>query len=352
MSSVICGVVYASHVPGSLVNRLSKLFYHFHLLETEQQLVDFLSYDATWLSGKDLAVELADTVAHIESQAFVSTLVGTDQHIWHILLLSPQPERKYYYRCWNADEVGSPCCVVDCISSIVEGALDSLLGIHSNSMETMGEDWQMIPFVSPLERLLRHQIPYCVWLPKYQRLSCFPRLQNVIIFPGSFHPLHRGHIELAKAAGQLSQRCVVFELSIENADKGKWSKSQVMERLSQFTSSLGYLCVLTVEPLFYKKAQLFPGAFFVVGVDTAQRMVDLKYYNHNYQEMITCLQPLMESGTKILVAGRIQDPCSNTGRYLTLQDVSIPWTLQSLFYPIPQELFRCDISSTMLRNKA
>lgn len=171
-----------------------------------------------------------------------------------------------------------------------------------------------MPIIPPIEQLFQRHIEYCVWLPKYQRLSSFPRLQHVVIFPGSFHPLHRGHIELAKTAQQLSQRRVVFELSIENADKGRWTESEVMERLTQFTSALGYLCVLTVEPLFYKKAKLFPGAFFVVGVDTAQRMVDSKYYNRSFEEMIACLQPLMQSGTKILVAGRIQDPSSNTGR--------------------------------------
>ncbi|GJD10139.1 hypothetical protein Gasu2_43490 [Galdieria sulphuraria] len=342
--SPCCAVVYASDVPVALVNRFSSICGHFNLIETEQQLTEFLSYSATWLNGKDLAVELADTLASTDSRCFVSALVGRDQRNWHIVLLSFTPQRKFCYRCYNTDLMDSHRWV-DVLCSIVEQALLE----NPFNPEEKSNDWQMISFVSPLEQLFRHQVPYCVWLPKYQRLSCFPRFDQVIIFPGSFHPLHRGHLELAKVAEQLSQRPVIFELSIQNADKGKWSESEVMERLAQFSRELGYFCVLTIEPLFYKKAQLFTGAFFVVGVDTAQRMVDSKYYNDDYQQMISCLQPLMEYGTKILVAGRIQDPSSNTGRYLTLQDISIPCTLQNLFYPIPQELFRCDISSTLLR---
>jgi len=38
-------------------------------------------------------------------------------------------------------------------------------------------------------------------------------------------------------------------------------------------------------------------------------------------------------------------------RFLTLQDISIPWAIQNLFYSIPQEMFRCDISSTWIRKQ-
>jgi len=130
-----------------------------------------------------------------------------------------------------------------------------------------------VPFiVSPLQQLFQRDIPYCVWLPKYGRLSVYPRMEQVVIFPGllypqpmkiihishkgSFHPLHRGHLELAKVAERLSQRPVVFELAVVNADKGTQSESEVMHRSAQFTSELGYYCVLTMEPLFYKKAKV------------------------------------------------------------------------------------------------
>lgn len=225
-----------------------------------------------------------------------------------MVLLSPSPETKRWYRCGKVTDSPQQQ-VLEEIYSIMEQCTQRPPKVLSN------ESWQLVPFiVSPLQQLFQRDIPYCVWLPKYGRLSVYPRMEQVVIFPGSFHPLHRGHLELAKVAERLSQRPVVFELAVVNADKGTQSESEVMHRSAQFTSELGYYCVLTMEPLFYKKAKLFPGAFFLVGVDTAQRMIDPKYYNHSCEEMIACLQSLMESGTKILVAGRLQDPSSNTGK--------------------------------------
>ncbi|GIM02066.1 hypothetical protein Vretimale_6798 [Volvox reticuliferus] len=140
-----------------------------------------------------------------------------------------------------------------------------------------------------------------------------------------------------------------FELTVQNADKGLLSAEEIRRRVAQFVA-LGLPVVVTRAPLFTNKADLLPGSRFVVGYDTAARLVLPKYYGNSYTQMLLDFSRLRQNGCSFIVAGR-KDALS--GRFLSLADVDMVPELADLFpISLPEETFRLDISSTELRQKA
>lgn len=163
-----------------------------------------------------------------------------------------------------------------------------------------------------------------------------------VVLPGAFNPLHAGHTQLAHVARQLTGRDVVFELSVHNVDKPPLLESDVRLRLEQF---FGHgTIVVTTAPLFEQKAALLPDSVFVVGYDTATRLVNPHYYGDDPAAMQASLSSIRAHGGRFLVAGRLLD-----GRFHTLADVPVPAGFEDLFEGIPPEAFRTDMSSTELR---
>ena len=167
-------------------------------------------------------------------------------------------------------------------------------------------------------------------------------LPGVALLPGSFNPLHRGHEELARVAADRSGREVVFELSVVNVDKPPLTRAEVGRRVIQFAPR--WRVLLTRAPRFVEKARLFPGTVFVVGWDTAVRLVQPRYYDDSEAAMRAALEEMRDLGTRFLVAGRAAD-----GSFHTLADAPPPAPYASMFEAIPEELFREDVSSTELR---
>ena len=163
-----------------------------------------------------------------------------------------------------------------------------------------------------------------------------------LLFPGSFKPFHHGHQTLARVASELIGEEVSYELSVSNVDKPDLVKTEIHQRISQFRS-IGTL-VLTSADTFRKKATLFPGAIFVVGWDTAVRLLEPTYYEGSYKDMLQALAVMWSDGCRFLVAGRV---CNGT--FKTLQDIGVPQGFEPMFQAIPESRFREDISSTDLR---
>lgn len=165
-----------------------------------------------------------------------------------------------------------------------------------------------------------------------------------VLLPGSFNPLHAGHWRMAAVARELTGVPVAFELSVANVDKPPLPGEEVRHRLRQFGQQADIW--LTRAPRFVEKAALFPGVIFVVGADTAVRIIDPRYYEGGEAGMRDALERIANLGCRFLVAGRID----GAGRFVDCEQLAIPPEFAALFTPIPETRFRCDLSSTSLRS--
>lgn len=192
-----------------------------------------------------------------------------------------------------------------------------------------------------LDQLLQGQLTTLVYYPDGRQVAdC--RLSGAVL-SGSFNPLHAGHTKLLAAATQTTGLPALFELPVVNADKGVLARAEVERRLVQFRDR--YLVVLSRAPLFSQKAALFPRSVFVVGFDTAIRLIAPRYYG-GAAAMRAAFDAIRAAQCRFLVAGRLHN-----GRFQTLADLDVPADLADLLQALPEDAFRQDISSTELRNR-
>ena len=216
------------------------------------------------------------------------------------------------------------------------------IGVHELS-DSLKTDWR--GFGDPLDGLLLQKRFRCVEFCGSEVVVDAPRHRHVIL-PGSFNPLHEGHRGLLEVAQKVTGLPGLFEIAVLNADKGLLSKPEVEKRVAQFTPS-GFPVILSVLPIFTQKAELFRDCVFVVGYDTAVRLVMPKYYADSRSNMFVEFEKLRQMGCSFLVAGRKD----SDGTFKVLEDMDIPAELQDLFKGISESEFRTDISSTELRKQ-
>ena len=164
------------------------------------------------------------------------------------------------------------------------------------------------------------------------------------VLAGSFRPLHDGHKQLASAAAETLGMPVTFEMSVTNVDKPPLRGREVLRRVRQLRN-VGPV-VLTRAPTFREKAELLPGCTFVIGWDTAVRLVHPRYYGNDPQAMGLALSRIRDLGCRFLVAGR-----TDGDTFRTLEDVPVPPELAGLVEGLPESRFRKDVSSTELRSE-
>lgn len=174
-----------------------------------------------------------------------------------------------------------------------------------------------------------------------------PTTSPPLVIPGSFHPLHQGHLCMAEAAATRTGHPVAFEISVENVDKPAVIVEEAWRRARQFADKAEVW--LTRAPTIAEKAALFPSAVIALGVDTVERVLDLRYYDHSAEKLATTLAELRRLGCRIVVAGRFD---AARGRFVSLRDVAVPAEFVDLFEAIPESECRVDVSSTELRQRA
>jgi len=171
---------------------------------------------------------------------------------------------------------------------------------------------------------------------------------GTIIIPGSFNPLHDGHISIGLSilekeygwvpgCGQVNP-LLVFEFGCKNADKKDKTEKEISSIVSQFNSANPLFikygltnigCILTLKPLFVDKSNEFKNCIFGIGADTFQRIIMPKYYydkDHGNQmngliNMVCALSTIKNNGVKIYVAGRIINQTDIDDRIINQTDI-------------------------------
>ena len=134
-------------------------------------------------------------------------------------------------------------------------------------------------------------------------------------------------------------------MSVINADKPPLVAEEVRPRRPVRRQGRS---LVDASATFDLKAILFPNTVFVVGADTAARIVEPRFYRDSAKCMAAALDGIRAAGCSFLVAGRVD----STGRVVGLEDLGVPASYGDLFKAIPLDVFRYDCSSTQLRAEA
>ena len=232
----------------------------------------------------------------------------------------------------------------DVVSRLVLRALAEAKGLAADiDLGLRGDERveaQDLPSIPGLQAFVSGERPLLV-IPPNGKAHAGP-VEPSAVLSGSFNPLHEGHRQLAEAAARTIGGDVAFEIPAVNADKPQLAELQIRRRAMQFAGWA--TLVITRAPTFAEKARLLPGKVFVVGVDTAERILDPRFYGGTGEGMQAALEVVRRTGCRFIVAGRVEN-----GRFTTLADMRVPAEFADLFQGIPPEEFRVDISSTELR---
>jgi hypothetical protein len=322
-------------------------------------LATFLGFAPAQACSSDTAIAMAQTVRARAARLMPAgtDLVGLGATA---ALVSDRPrkgEHRFHIAFANSAGIAHCTCVLakgrrdraaeeDLVSHAIVLWLARACGIAAPSPRSLLDADEHyaetgVAAVDTIDRLLAGELDRVTVQPDGQMMLAAP--QPFVLFPGSFNPVHEGHVLLARLAEELRQQPLAFEISVTNVDKPPLAGETVRRRLAQFAWKAPV--ELTRAPTFVEKSRLFPGTTFVVGADTAERLFGPKYYGDDEARMHMALEEIASSGGSFLVAVRIDA----AGRVRALNDIPVPRRYADLFTEIPEHRFRSDISSSELR---
>jgi nicotinic acid mononucleotide adenylyltransferase len=325
-------------------------------------LATFLGFAPAQACSSDTAIAMARTV-----RARAARLVPAGADLVGLgataALVSDRPrkgEHRFHIAFGNAAGIAHCTCVMakgrrdraaeeDLVSRAIVLWLARACGIAAPSPRSLidADEHYAETVVAPgaavdtIDQLLAAELDRVTVQPDGQMMLSAP--QPFVLFPGSFNPMHEGHVLLARVAEELRQQPLAFEISVTNVDKPPLAGETVRHRLSQFAWKSPV--ELTRAPTFLEKSRLFPSTTFVIGADTAERLVAPKYYGDDELRMHVALEEIANSGSSFLVAVRIDA----VGRVRALNDIPVPRRYADLFTEIPEHRFRSDTSSSEIR---
>lgn len=325
-------------------------------------LTDYLGQVPDQFCSRETALRMA-TVAWQKSLRFADATENATDHCLGVActasLASSMPKRGEH-RIWIATESVASSRVLSIIlkkgirtrleeetlaAELLLYAINDACGLAPPPLPSLNVDETVsIEFetVDPVIAKLRSGHHSVAWALPDGTVSATNSQPPRGLLPGSFNPLHIGHRKLRTVAEELIGGPVHFELSLANAEKPPLNGFQIEQRRHQFDD---VPLALSAAPLFVDKARLFPGITFVIGYDTAVRILEPRFYEGDQQGMRSSLEAVGSLGCNFLVAGRLTGSA-----FQSITDLPVPAEFQDLFQPIPEDRFREDVSSSEIRN--
>lgn len=169
--------------------------------------------------------------------------------------------------------------------------------------------------------------------------TAFELRYPVALLSGSFNPMHSAHRALRAAAVQFLRRPCYYELSVVNVDKDPLTGEQAEARLARLSNE-PVPVVVTKAPKFTDKAEAMPGTVFVVGSDTAERILSPRY-----GDVLADLDVVERNNCWFLVGAR-----KINGHTVRLGDLRVPERYRHLFAELPPDEYMFqEISSSDIR---
>ena len=205
--------------------------------------------------------------------------------------------------------------------------------------------------MNPFKRLYEEKIGALTIAPDGNVSESTP--EHPLVLAGSFNPLHDGHIALLEASKKIVNRPAYFEISVMNVDKPMLSQSELVRRSAQ-VNAVGESLIVTNAPRFTEKSSLLPGATFVIGLDTYERLLDHRYYPDRLaggQSVIeNSLDLIQENNCRVVVAGRV-DAMKHFKSFRD-SEIILPARFLGMFTELSESRFRSDLSSTEIRRQS
>ncbi len=340
------------------VPRGSRTVLEVHVPYHEQALAEYLgrqpAQSCSAATSRDMAARAYERARWLSPDGPVigvgcTASLATDrpkrgEHRFHVAMHTDETVRTYSATLRKgAREREAEEAVLD---AVVLNALAEAIGISERLSPSLLPDETLQVEVSPadlLASLLRNELSVLCAQADGQLSRTGPR--PAALLPGAFNPVHEGHWRLAEVAARMTGARVAFELSATNVDKPPLTLGEIRRRLQQFAWRMPVW--ITRAPTFVEKASLFPGVVFVVGADTAERILACRYYQDSEARLADALDHIRKQGCRFLVAGRE----NREGNFVGLEDLTLPEAYRDLFSGIPQSDFHVCVSSTSLRGQ-
>ena len=320
-------------------------------------LTEFVGYEPSQFVSEETATAMAHSAYRraIRLRANCEPVVGIGCTATIATDRTKRGEHRCFIAAWSADGVFIQSLTLakglrersaedEIVSKLILRALAESASIEPNLDLGLAASEHVhtnrISYPDPIAALMAAHIDLAIVHPD-GRITADQSLRGGIL-SGSFNPLHRGHQALAQTAARILDAPVAYELSVANVDKPPLTEAEVRRRVAQFEGKAPL--ALTREPVFWKKSRLLPGCAFIIGADTAVRLVEPRYYEGSRSQMLIALERMRRNDCRFLVAGRIDGAA-----FRTLSDVPIPDGFEPMFAAIPEAAFRSDISSTQIR---